>query len=112
MIARDDQGRVFAAMSKRMLVPIDALGVEAKALEVAAVFARDLDIQKLVFESDSLLLCSAIQGVIEPPTTIANIISGTIQIMQQLHQVEVQHTRREGNKAAHGLAQHAQYVDD
>ena len=32
--------------------------------------------------------------------------------MSQLHQVEVQHTRREGNKAAHGLAQYAQHVDD
>ncbi|KAL0006956.1 hypothetical protein SO802_008458 [Lithocarpus litseifolius] len=112
VIARDDQDRVVAAMSKRMLVPLGALEIEAKALEVAAGFARDLDIQKVVFESDSLLVCSAIQGVTEPPTTIANIISGTTQHMQQLHQVEIQHTWREGNKAAHGLAQHAQYVDD
>ena len=99
-------------MSKRMQVPLDVLEIESKALEVAAGFARDLDIQKVVFESDSLLVCSAIQGVTEPSTTIANIISGTIQHMQQLHQFEVQHTWREGNKAAHGLAQHAQFVDD
>lgn len=66
----------------------------------------------VVFKNDSLLVCFAIQGVTEPPITIANIIFGTIQYMQQLHQVEVQHTQREGNKATHGLAQYAQYVDN
>ena len=79
---------------------------------MAAVFARDIAIQKVVFESDNLLVCSAIQGVTEPPIAIANIISSTNQYMSQLHQVEVQHTRREGNMAAHGLAQYAQYIDD
>ncbi|KAL0012143.1 hypothetical protein SO802_007251 [Lithocarpus litseifolius] len=87
VIARDDQGRVVATMSKRLMVPLGALEVETKALEVAAVFARDIDIQKVVFKSDSLLVCSTIQGVIEPP-----IIFGTIQYMSQLRQVKVQHT--------------------
>ena len=89
-----------------------ALEVKAKALEVAAGFAKDISVQKVIFESDSLVVCSAIQGATEPPITIANIISSTIQIMQQLQQVEVQHTRREGNRAAHGLARHAQAVND
>lgn len=51
-------------------------------------------------------------GATEPPITIANSISSTIQIMQQIRQVEVQHTRREGNRAAQGLAQHAQVIND
>ncbi|XP_030964771.1 uncharacterized protein LOC115986049 [Quercus lobata] len=89
VIARDEQGRVVAAMSKRLQVPLGALEVEAKALEVAAGFEKDIGVQK---------------GATKPPITIANIISSTIQIMQQLQHVEVQHTRREGNRAAHGLA--------
>ena len=32
--------------------------------------------------------------------------------MQQLQQVEVQHLRRDGNRAAHGLARYAQNVND
>ena len=58
------------------------------------------------------MVCSVIQGAIEPPIAIANIISSTIQIMQQLQQVEVQHTRREGNRATYGLARHAEAVND
>ncbi|KAK4589279.1 hypothetical protein RGQ29_020042 [Quercus rubra] len=83
VIARDEQGRV----------------VEAKALEAAAGFAKDIGVQKVIFDSDSLVVCSAIQGATEPPITIANIIS-------------IQHTRREGNRAAHGLVRHAQAVND
>ena len=99
-------------MSKRLQVPLGALEVEAKALEAAASFEKDIGVQKVIFESDSLVVCSAIQGATKPPITIANIISSTIQIMQQLQPVEVQHMRREGNRAAHGLAQHAQAVND
>ena len=32
--------------------------------------------------------------------------------MQQIQQVEVQHLRRDGNRAAHGLARYAQNVND
>ena len=89
-----------------------AVEVEAKALEAAAGFAKDIGIQKVIFESDSLVVCSAVQGAAEPPITIANIISSTIQIMQQIQQVEVQHLRRDGNRAAHGLVRYAQNVND
>lgn len=51
-------------------------------------------------------------GATEPLITIANSISSTIQIMQQIRQVEVQHTRREGNRAAQGFAQLAQVIND
>uniref|UniRef100_A0A7N2LL65 RNase H type-1 domain-containing protein n=1 Tax=Quercus lobata TaxID=97700 RepID=A0A7N2LL65_QUELO len=60
VIARDEQGRVVAAMSKRLQVPLGALEVEAKALEVAAGFEKDIGVQKVIFESDSLVVCSAI----------------------------------------------------
>ena len=89
-----------------------AVEVEAKALEATAGFAKDIGVQKVNFESDSLVVCFAVQGATKPPITIANIISSTIQIMQQLQQVEVQHLRREGNRAAHSLTRHAQTVND
>ena len=82
VIARDEQGRVVATMSKWLQVLLGALEIKDKALEVAAVFAKDLGVQKVIFESDSLVVCFAIQGATEPPITIANIILSTIQIMQ------------------------------
>ncbi|XP_075658738.1 uncharacterized protein LOC142628548 [Castanea sativa] len=112
VIARDDQGHVVAAMSKKLEIPLRPLEIEAKAMEAIAIFATDISLQKVIFESDSQLVCSAIQGKSDPSPAIANIIAGTIHHMQMLHQFETCHTRREGNKAAHGLAKHAQFVDD
>ncbi|XP_075674776.1 uncharacterized protein LOC142643960 [Castanea sativa] len=112
VISRDDRGRVVAAMSKRLQVPLAALEIEANAIEAAAMFARDTGIQNVVFESDSLQVCSALQGVTEASTAIANIIAGTLNHMHHIRHIEVRHTRREGNKAAHGLEKYAQSIDD
>ena len=112
VIARDDQGRVVASMSQRLQAPLAALEIEAKAIEAAAMFASDIGIQNVDFESDNLQVCSALQGETEASTTIANIIAGTLFHMHQIRHVEGRHTRREGNNAAHGLAKRAQYMDD
>ena len=58
------------------------------------------------------MVYSAIRGESDPSPAIANIIAGTIHHMQMLSQFKTRHTRREGNKAAHGLAKYAQFVDD
>ena len=48
----------------------------------------------------------------EASPAIANIIAGTLQHLQQIRQAAFRHTRRVGNKAAHGIAKHAQCIDD
>ena len=88
------------------------LEIEAKALEQVAIFAKDISLHKVIFESDSMLVCSAVRGEADPSPAIANIITGTIHHMRMLSQFETRHTRREGNMAAHGLAKYAQFVDD
>ena len=81
-------------------------------MEQAAIFAKDICLQKVIFESDNMVVCSAVRGEVDPSSAIANIITGTIHHMRMLSQFETRHTRREGNMAAHGLAKYAQYVDD
>ncbi|KAL0007557.1 hypothetical protein SO802_009059 [Lithocarpus litseifolius] len=85
VIARDDQGRVMAAMCKTLQVPLGALEIEAKAVEAAAIFPRDIGIQEVIFESDSLLVCSAIQGKTEASPAIAKIISGIFILHQHMN---------------------------
>ena len=51
VIARDDQGLVVAAMSKKLELPLRPLEIEAKVLEQAAIFAKDINLQKVIFES-------------------------------------------------------------
>ena len=103
---------MVVAMRKKLQVPLETVAIEATAMENAINFTRDIGIQKVMFESDSLLICFVIQGKIEAPMAIANLISVTKGHLQYFHQAEVCHMRREGNKAAHGLTKHAQFVED
>lgn len=57
MLIWDEQGRVVAAMSKNLQVPLGTLEVEAKAVEMAVIFVRDIGIQNIIVESDSLVGC-------------------------------------------------------
>ena len=42
VIVRDDQGLVVAAISKKLELPLQPLEIEAKVLEQAAIFAKDI----------------------------------------------------------------------
>ena len=53
VIIRDDRGRVEAALSKKVWVPLGALEAEAKAFEVGLLLARDIGIQDIILEGDS-----------------------------------------------------------
>ena len=87
VIARDDQGRVVVAMSKKLELPLGPLDVEAKAMEIAATFATDIGLQDVIFEGDNLVVCSALQGDSEASPAIANIIASTLQHLQQICQL-------------------------
>ncbi|KAL0013454.1 hypothetical protein SO802_000523 [Lithocarpus litseifolius] len=112
VVIRDEQGRVVAAMSKNLQVPLGALEVEAKAVEEAVNFARDIGIQDIIVESDSMVFCSALQKEVDVSPAIDNIIAGTLLQLQYFRKTDVKHTRKEGNRVVHGLAQYAQFVDD
>ena len=86
-----------------MNVSVNTYEQFVKAIEAAAMFARDIGVQNVAFESDSLQVYSALQRVTVVSTAIANIIAGTLYHMHHTRHIEVRHTRREGNKAAHGL---------
>ena len=89
VIIRDEWGRVVAVVRKKLQVPLETVAIVATAMENAITFARDIGIQKVMFESDSLLICFAIQGKIEVPVAIANLISGTKEHLQYFHQAKV-----------------------
>ena len=83
---------MVVAMRKKLQVPLETVAIEATAMENAINFARDIGIQKVMFESDSLLICFAIQGKIEVPVARANLISSKKEHLQYFHQAEVCHT--------------------
>lgn len=53
---RDDEGRVMAALSKKIKVPLGPVEVEAKDFELGLQFAKDVGIRDLILEGDSLIM--------------------------------------------------------
>ena len=56
VVARDHEGQVIAAMSKKLWVPLGPLEAEVKAMEEGILFAGDVGLQDVIFECDSELL--------------------------------------------------------
>ena len=76
VIIRDDRGRVEVAMSKKVLAPLGALETEAKAFEAGLLLARDIGIQDVILEGDSLVIYNALCEVSLPPSSVASIVDG------------------------------------
>lgn len=62
MLSRDAKGRVEAALSRKTEAPSGAVEAEAKALEASLMFARDIGLQDVVLEGDSLILINTLCG--------------------------------------------------
>ncbi|KAK9985868.1 hypothetical protein SO802_030819 [Lithocarpus litseifolius] len=112
VLVRDDQGRVIAALSKKIHAPLGAVEAEAKACEEGMQFAKDLGIQEFILEGDSLIIFRALAGLSSPPIAVDSVMQGLKSFSGEFCQVSFLHVRHQGNKAAHLLAKHAKGIAD
>ena len=112
VMVRDEEGNVIAALSRKLDLPLGALEIEAKALEAGIQFAEEVELRKVVFESDLLLAINVVHGVEEAVASIQNIIHGVLRKVQGFETFDFLHTKRQGNVPAHLLAQYAQNVEN
>ena len=110
VLTRDDKGRVVGAMSQNFHAPLGPLEAEAKAMEAAVLFARDLGIQDITFEGDSLQVYNFLARSTGVPLVVANVLEGIRFHLQFFRSFAFSHVKRAGNKPAHLLAQHAKFV--
>ena len=109
-LIRDHEGRVEAAISKSILIPLALLEAKAKALEESVFFAWDVGVRDVIFEYDSQIVGDAVNDLCEPPTTIGNIIDCIWQKLQDFRRTKVSHICRQGNRPAHILAWYASHI--
>lgn len=67
--------------------------VEPKVFEEDLMFARDVGIQEIIPEDDSL------------------VVYGISSLLHEFHGFQISHKRRNGNQLAHLLVEHAQSVE-
>ena len=68
MVVRDDVGRVVAALSKCINAPLGAVEAEAKAFETGLQFAKDIGVQDIILEGDSIWIHHHLEGIIKAGT--------------------------------------------
>ena len=107
VIIKDEKGKLEAAMSKKILVPVGPVEAEAVAYEQGLLFARDIGIHNFIIEGDSLIIHHALSEVSNPPSSMAAVVQGMQEMCREFHGVMFSHVRRQGNQPAHLLAKHA-----
>ncbi|XP_023925795.1 uncharacterized protein LOC112037216 [Quercus suber] len=111
VIIRDHLGSVVATLSKCLPLPLDPLEVEAKAIDEATIFAWDIGIRDVIFESDSLQVCHAMENPMDVPISISTVVSGFCSRLPTFRTFQSSHVRQQGNRPAHTLAAFAKNID-
>ena len=94
VVIRDHHGAVVAALSKKLKAPLGAIEVEAKAMEEAVNFVWDMGIRDFLFESDSLTMVNAMLCLTNPPSSISNIIAGSLSQLYKFREVNFSYVVR------------------
>ena len=110
VVVRNEKGQIMGALCRKLELPLGALEVEAKAVEVGVQFARDLSLGKIVVESDSQVVVNSlrVQGLTQ--SCVQKVIDGTRMDLYCFTTWEVSHTRRCCNNAAYLLARYAKFI--
>ena len=115
IIIWDHHGAITAALSKKLLVPLGPLEVEARAMEEAIAFAWDMahmGIKECIFKSDVQVMVNVVRRLSDPPSQIANNITGSLSQLYRFRLVQFNHVPRSGNKVAHALVQYARDISN
>lgn len=94
LVIRDFLGQVMATMSRKIPVPVSALSVEAKALELAMEWTLDMGFQEVTFETDSLSLHNALKGVSTIAAMVETITDSILCQAQNYRFFDVSHVKR------------------
>ena len=113
VVIRDQQGKLLAALCRKIRAQMGVLEVQAKAYEAGVLLARHLGLKNGVLVGDFVIVSNALKQVSQPPTLVAAIVEGIHVLISDVGVVGYSHVRSTGNKLAHILAQQVQsFVND
>ena len=86
VIIRGHFGSVTAGLSKKIQAPLGPLETEVKIMEEGMQFAWDMGIRSAIFVGNSQVVFHSLLGSATPPSSISNIISGSLlQAVERLN---------------------------
>jgi len=91
VVIRDDKGRLKAALCRKIIAPIGAVEAEAKAFEAGLLFAKDVGVWDVILEGDSLVVYNALCNISPPPSSIASVVQGILDMNGDFRSVRYSH---------------------
>ena len=106
VIIRDFKGEVAAGFCRLLLGNFSVLETEALAMEAGVLLAKELGLQQIIIESDSLLVVQYIAAK-EVSGETCHIIQGILSSLDCFSRWQIKHVKRDFNRVAHELALYA-----
>ena len=94
VIIWDHFGSVIAALSKRLPLPLAPLEAEAKALDEVTVFAWDIGVRDVIFETDFTTVCHAKESPTDAPVSISTVVLGLCSRLREFRTFQASHVGR------------------
>lgn len=104
VVVRDDHGRVHAAQSKTLSSYQEPMVVEALVALQAVEFSRDLGLQDIILEGDSLQVVNVILEHEDSWCRFGEIEVDIKLVLGSFRSWDIKHVKWSQNNAAHGLA--------
>ena len=104
VIIPNSSGQVTAALSKPLSVPYSPEIAKVLALENGVILAHEMNITRVIFESDSLTMVQYVVTM-EFGGPLGHIISGIGNSLLHFCSWHLHHLKQDHNRAAHELAQ-------
>ena len=104
VIIRDCNGHVVAALYKYLQGRFAADQVEALAVEQGVLLAQELQLSRVIVESDALAVIQAINDN-TTGSDLGHILQGVLLVCESFESCNFKHLSRDFNAVAHELAQ-------
>ena len=85
---------------------------EAKTFEAGLLFAKDIGIQDIIVNGDSLLVDNVLCEKSLPPSSVEAVVSGMQKMAKEFRLIEFSHVRRQDNRPTHLLAKYVFGISD
>lgn len=98
-------GRLLQLWLKKILKPHSVDSLEMITTRYAVIFALELGLQQCQFEGDSEIVIKALQGCDMLHSSFGHLVKDTLILVNSFWSLSFFHMVRQGNAAAHALAQ-------
>ncbi|MBA0610944.1 hypothetical protein Gotri_000206 [Gossypium trilobum] len=99
--SNDIDGRIVESAALKLPIAANAATAEAIAAFKAVETTIDMRFSYVIFEGDARVIMKELISKEEDFSEIGQILDKAKSLLQQLAKFRINHTRREGNKAAH-----------